>query len=245
MMETTLQEALEAQGVRLPEKLLIRNLARDPESRTIRKLRPGNRLGFTLEDGTRIRRTGARAHELDQRSLLANLDRLAEGVELRYIEVTLPDGTVVAAEALRELAQRAAGAMTRVNSPAASLPQAAKSAEPKADPEGSADQTPLSDAESRSVRRIARGMADPPPNVGRPEADSDTGAADETGMTAEDAAAGAEGEAAFGRADTLPPVAPEGLSEDAEDEGAAPAGFEDLSTEAPVSFTEEELLALT
>jgi hypothetical protein len=102
-MSEKVMKALKAAGV--PEMLCIRNLAHDPLSRVHRRLRPGNRTGFLLEDGTRIRRHGGAPKEISVLTVLANLDKLVDGVENRYVEITDPthNGTVVSTEMLKSL----------------------------------------------------------------------------------------------------------------------------------------------
>jgi hypothetical protein len=85
----------------LRESFIIRNLARDPSSKVMRKLRPGNYTGFMFSDGRRIRRAGARGTEVTFKDALRELDRIIEGVELREIEVIAPDNTVATAEQLK------------------------------------------------------------------------------------------------------------------------------------------------
>jgi hypothetical protein len=87
----------------LPQYLFVRNLARDPESRTARRLRPGNSLGFILSDGRRVRRAGGRPIQLDMREVKEHALALAEGVKFKYIEVTDPAGHVIPAEAFLDL----------------------------------------------------------------------------------------------------------------------------------------------
>lgn len=83
--------------------LFVRNLARDPESRTMRRLRPGNSLGFLLSDGRRIRRAGGRPTELAQKEVLEHLPQLIEGVTYKYIEITTPEGKVLSVKELAAL----------------------------------------------------------------------------------------------------------------------------------------------
>ena len=88
---------------KVPRSLFVRNLARDPQSRVKRRLRPGNKLGFLLSDGRRIRRAGVRGTQLDIKTVAENAQQLADGVRDGYLEVCEPDGGRVPYEALYEL----------------------------------------------------------------------------------------------------------------------------------------------
>lgn len=81
----------------------VRNLARSPETKTIRAQRNGRWTGFLLDNGTRIRRKGARGTEIDHASLMANLADLTWGVEDGYIEVLGPDGNVIPLAELKKM----------------------------------------------------------------------------------------------------------------------------------------------
>jgi hypothetical protein len=76
----------------------IRNLARDPVARVARKLRPGNKTGFILSNGTRIRRKGRRKTEISGREALDNQELIADGINDGWIEVTDTTGQVLSME---------------------------------------------------------------------------------------------------------------------------------------------------
>ena len=85
--------------------VFVRNLARDPQSRVARKLRPGNKLGFVLGSGKRIRRKGNRTTEISPGDALENAELLESGIAGSYIEVTNAEGDVLTAEAFKSMVQ--------------------------------------------------------------------------------------------------------------------------------------------
>jgi hypothetical protein len=66
---------------------LVRNLARDPTNHAARRLRPGNKTGFVLSNGTRIRRRNTRGTTISHDLLAEDANRVCEAVAAGYIEV--------------------------------------------------------------------------------------------------------------------------------------------------------------
>jgi hypothetical protein len=91
------------QALSLPKVVLVHNLARDPSARTERKLRPGNKTGFILDDGRRMRRAGARSNVVDIKTVLQNIDKFIEGVQLKYISLADDQGVVIILDRLVEI----------------------------------------------------------------------------------------------------------------------------------------------
>ena len=118
-------------AAKAPMGYTVRNLARDPQSRVKRRLRPGNKTGFLLADGTRLRRLGARATELDTKTLEENKEALAEGVEHGYIEICDPSGRPMTPAQI--LGKAAPPAKTKKEPPAKTEPEMDTQAEPQED----------------------------------------------------------------------------------------------------------------
>lgn len=83
--------AAKAQRMEAPPKsLYIFHMARSPLGRTARRLRPGNRQGFVLDDGVRVRRKGKkRVTEIGFDAAIQNIEKLIDGVKHSYIRVSL------------------------------------------------------------------------------------------------------------------------------------------------------------
>lgn len=86
-----------------PKILYIHHLARDPRAKMARKLRPGNRQGFVLSNGARIRRKGKRRPTiLPFERVIQNIDEICRGVRESYIKV-YADGELKKLVSLEEL----------------------------------------------------------------------------------------------------------------------------------------------
>lgn len=88
-----------------PDFLMIRNLARDPQSKVQRATRSCRRqTGFILEDGTRLRRRGKRATQIGFDTFKASSERFICGVEDGFIEIQDEQSNVLSLEDLHKLA---------------------------------------------------------------------------------------------------------------------------------------------
>jgi outer membrane biosynthesis protein TonB len=118
-----------------PQVYFVRHLARDPETRAQRRLRPTNRLAFLLGDGRRIRRKNVRATELDQKTLEENIDKLVEGVKYSFIQVTSSSGEVMSTDDLMAAAgKKAPEPKAEASEPKAEAPEPAPEPEAKPQP---------------------------------------------------------------------------------------------------------------
>jgi len=97
--------------------VFVRHLARDPTTRTARRLRPTNQLDFMLSDGRRIRRKNSRTTEISMKELMSNLHLLQEAVKNSVLEVLSPAGTPMTADELAAYAGgKPSGPKTQVKS---------------------------------------------------------------------------------------------------------------------------------
>lgn len=82
----------------------IRNLARSPLSRVARKTRAGGRYtSFILEDGSKIRRSGARGSPISLEKMKLNVEYLLQGIKDGFVEILDPAGKVLTLEQLHRL----------------------------------------------------------------------------------------------------------------------------------------------
>lgn len=94
--------------------VFVRHLARDPVTRTARRLRPTNQLDFMLADGRRIRRKNVRTTELSMKEITDNLSRLQEAVDNCVIEVLSAAGSPLSSKDLASIAGGKAPEKTQV-----------------------------------------------------------------------------------------------------------------------------------